>query len=482
MARIGLLKAVVLALDLLAVTIGLLGGYELWAWYKPHIELVVPVRWIDLWLPNPFMPAGIALTVCWLFVLRQVGLYDPDRMTSSPRIATGVSRASAVVLVVVMVLQFLLPDRTYSRSLVLATCGLTAVTMGVLRIAFFRLQSQVPKPMALQRLAVVGVGRDAATMAARLERFGRKELQLVGFVEPEDEPDEAAVPEDRILGRVADIQRLVNDHDVRVVVLATRRITRDEGLLLATRADQMGLRVLQVPFTWGIASPRIDLARLGELELIDLTRLAYPTMGEQMKRLLDLVLVSVGGSLLLPFVALVALVIKLQDGGPVFFIQERVGRGGRKFPFFKFRSMVVNAEALRDTLSEANETDGVLFKMKDDPRITPFGHFIRKYSVDELPQLWNVVRGDMNLVGPRPLPMKDLEGAENDPEVAYWMEMRQKVKPGITGPWQVSGRSDLGFEAMVNHDIAYVQDWSFWLDIVILAKTFPAVLKGRGAR
>ncbi|RME27451.1 MAG: sugar transferase [Deltaproteobacteria bacterium] len=482
MARLGLLKAVVLALDLVAITLGLLLGHQVWAWYKPHIELVVPIRWWDLWLPNPFMPAGIAIAACWLLVLRQVGLYDPDRMTSSPRIVTGITRATAVVVVLVLVLQFLLPDRTYSRSLVLATTGITAVSMVVLRLAFFRINRHVPKPMALQRLVIVGVGRDAASMATRIERMDRPDLQLVGFLMPSEEHDEVAVPEDRILGGVPDLQRIVNDYDAQVFVLATRRITRDEGLQLATRADQMGLRVLQVPFTWGIASPRIDLASLGDLQLIDLTRLAYPTMGEQMKRLLDLTLVLTGGTLLLPFVAIVALIIKLQDGGPVFFVQERIGRGGRKFPFFKFRSMVVNAEELRDALQDANETDGVLFKMKDDPRITPFGHFIRKYSIDELPQLWNVVRGDMNLVGPRPLPMKDLVGADADPEVAYWMEMRQKVRPGITGPWQVSGRSDLGFEAMVNHDIAYVQQWSFWLDVLILVKTIPAVLKGRGAR
>jgi exopolysaccharide biosynthesis polyprenyl glycosylphosphotransferase len=481
-ARVGLLKAVVLGLDLMALCVGLALGHQAWAWYKPHLELIVPVSWAELWLPNPFMPSGIALALVWLLVMRQVGLYDPDRMTSSARIAGGVTRAGAVVLVVVMVLQFLLPDRTYSRSLVLANIGATAAMLGILRLGFFRINAHVPKPIAMQRIAIVGVGPDAASMAARLEAGRSAGWRVVGFLAPQDEPDGADVPTDRVLGRVADIQSVVNQHDLQVLVLASRRVTREEGLLLATRADHMGLRVLQVPFTWGIASPRIDLARLGDLQLIDLTSLAYPTMGEQMKRMLDLALVSVGGLLILPFLSAVALVIKAQDGGPVFFIQQRVGRGGRTFPFFKFRSMVVNAEALRAQLSAANEADGVLFKMKDDPRITPFGRFIRKYSVDELPQLWNVVRGDMNLVGPRPLPLKDLEGADADPEVAYWMEMRQKVRPGITGSWQVSGRSDLGFEAMVNHDIAYVQDWTFWLDIVILLKTFPAVLKGRGAR
>jgi lipopolysaccharide/colanic/teichoic acid biosynthesis glycosyltransferase len=158
-----------------------------------------------------------------------------------------------------------------------------------------------------------------------------------------------------------------------------------------------------------------------------------------------------------------------------------VGRGGRTFDFFKFRSMVVDADRMKDELRAFNESDGRLFKMRNDPRVTPIGRFIRKYSVDELPQLLNVLRGDMNLVGPRPLPEADLAGIEDDPEMRYWFEQRGKVKPGITGLWQVMGRSDLGFAEMVRHDIYYIQNWSFWLDVQILLKTVPAVLRGRGA-
>ena len=144
--------------------------------------------------------------------------------------------------------------------------------------------------------------------------------------------------------------------------------------------------------------------------------------------------------------------------------------------------MVIDAEQQRDALEDQNEADGVLFKMRRDPRITPIGHFIRRWSIDELPQLWNVLLGDMNLVGPRPLPMRDLEGIEDNPEKQYWFEMRNKVKPGITGLWQVAGRSDLGFQEMVQLDIHYIQSWSLWLDVAILLKTIPAVLRGRGAR
>ena len=143
--------------------------------------------------------------------------------------------------------------------------------------------------------------------------------------------------------------------------------------------------------------------------------------------------------------------------------------------------MVVGADERRADLNDQNESDGRLFKMQNDPRVTSVGRILRRWSLDELPQIWNVIRGDMNLVGPRPLPEGDLDGIENDPEIAYWFELRHKVPPGITGLWQVSGRSELGFREMVRLDISYIQNWSPWLDLKILLSTLPAVLKGRGA-
>ncbi len=481
MLKAGPLGLLVIICDVLAVVLGLLSAHALWVSYKPHLELVLHISWWELWLPNPFMPSGIVLLLTWLLVLRQLGLYEPSRFASSARIAAGVTRASAVVVLVVVILQFMLPDRTYSRFLILSVCGLTSMLVGTSRLLLFQFQSRVRPHTQRRRVAIVGVGQDAAAMSTRLERYGHRTYAIAGFVRPQESREAQVVEESAVLGQTSEFQSLVNEHNLQVLVIATHDTHREEALQLARRADQMELRVLQVPFTWGIANPRIDLTNLGDLQLIDLATLAYPTLAEQIKRILDLILTLLGGLVILPPLLVIALAIKLQDGGPVFFIQGRSGRGGRKFPFFKFRSMVTNAEALRGELQSQNESDGVLFKMKDDPRITPFGHFIRKYSLDEFPQLINVIRGDMNLVGPRPLPMKDLEGIAGDPEAEYWFEMRSKVNPGMTGMWQVAGRSDLGFKEMIQHDIDYIQNWSLWLDIVILLKTIPAVLKGRGA-
>jgi lipopolysaccharide/colanic/teichoic acid biosynthesis glycosyltransferase len=194
-----------------------------------------------------------------------------------------------------------------------------------------------------------------------------------------------------------------------------------------------------------------------------------------MKRLMDIVGSSVGLILLSPVFAITALLIKLEDGGPVFFASDRAGKWGRKFRMFKFRSMILNAEKMKQDLLQQNETGGVIFKMKRDPRITRVGRVIRKLSIDELPQLYNVFKGDMSLVGPRPHPPKEVE--------LYTLTDRRRLEviPGLTCFWQVSGRSDVSFENQVGLDVQYIESQSLWGDIKLLLKTIPAVISGRGA-
>jgi len=173
---------------------------------------------------------------------------------------------------------------------------------------------------------------------------------------------------------------------------------------------------------------------------------------------------------------LAALFIKITSPGPILFKQERVGQNKRKFTIYKFRSMIIDAESKMQQIEHLNEVSGPAFKIKLDPRITPVGRFLRKTSVDELPQLVNVLKGDMSLVGPRPLPVRDYEGFSED-----WHRRRFSVRPGITCLWQVGGRGSVTFEKWMELDMQYIDKWSFWLDVKILAKTVPAVLKGSGA-
>ena len=194
------------------------------------------------------------------------------------------------------------------------------------------------------------------------------------------------------------------------------------------------------------------------------------------KRAFDIVVAGLIAVLALPVLITAALLIKLEDGGPVLFRQRRVGRYGEEFEILKFRTMVVDAEALQATLESHNEASGPVFKIKDDPRVTRMGRFLRRSSLDELPQLINVLKGDMSLVGPRPLPTRDVSHFEE-----AWLLRRFSVPQGLTCLWQISGRSNLGFDDWVALDLEYIDRWSLTLDVRILMMTIPAVLTGRGA-
>ena len=193
------------------------------------------------------------------------------------------------------------------------------------------------------------------------------------------------------------------------------------------------------------------------------------------KRAFDLVLSILVIVIGLPLWALIALAIKLDSRGPVLFVDRRIGVGEREFGMLKFRTMVVEAPALQPALEEANEAEGALFKIRDDPRVTRVGRFLRRFSLDEIPQVVNVVKGEMSLVGPRPLPLRDYELLED------WHRARYRVLPGMTGLWQISGRSGLTFDDLVRLDFTYLENWSVWLDVSIIAKTIPAVIARRGA-
>jgi lipopolysaccharide/colanic/teichoic acid biosynthesis glycosyltransferase len=194
------------------------------------------------------------------------------------------------------------------------------------------------------------------------------------------------------------------------------------------------------------------------------------------KRALDFLVALILLTLLSPLLAVVALLIKLTSDGPVFFLQERIGFNKRRFLVSKFRTMIPGAEAMVHQLERLNEMSGPVFKIKYDPRITPLGQFLRRTSIDELPQLWNVLKGDMSLVGPRPLPVRDYQGFNED-----WQRRRFSTRPGITCLWQISGRNSINFDQWMKLDLQYLDEWSLWLDLKILARTIPAVLKGTGA-
>jgi exopolysaccharide biosynthesis polyprenyl glycosylphosphotransferase len=259
------------------------------------------------------------------------------------------------------------------------------------------------------------------------------------------------------------------------VLITDPDFPQDAAVELVDRCHQQGVRVRVAPSTMEILMDRAEFVPGQALPLFELKPPVFEGVDFAVKRSFDFV-----GSVLLivafaPVMALAALAIKLSSRGPVLYRSTRPGIGGRPFACLKFRTMVHGAEHLQDHLEEHNELSGALFKIREDPRVTPVGRFLRRWSLDELPQLFNVVRGQMSLVGPRPLPQRDYDRLED------WHRKRYLVLPGMTGLWQVSGRSELDFDELVKLDFLYLERWSVWLDLTILLKTVPAVFRARGA-
>ncbi|MFH1826373.1 MAG: sugar transferase [bacterium] len=230
-----------------------------------------------------------------------------------------------------------------------------------------------------------------------------------------------------------------------------------------------------VPGILELIASRLDVDELGGVPLLTVTEIQLKGLKALVKRLSDIVFSLVGIIIISPVYLLFIILIKVTSKGPIFFVQERIGLDEKVFPMFKFRSMVANAEEILPQLANQSEAEGHLFKIKDDPRMTPLGKFMRHWSIDELPQLFNVLLGQMSLVGPRPPLPREVT------KYSSWHKKRLRVRPGITGSWQVSGRSLLPFEDMVRLDIYYIENWSLWLDIKILLRTVPVVLFGSGA-
>jgi exopolysaccharide biosynthesis polyprenyl glycosylphosphotransferase len=243
------------------------------------------------------------------------------------------------------------------------------------------------------------------------------------------------------------------------------RLCEEQGIIVRVQTEMFNLRIAR----WHV--DELDGRPI-------MTIRSGPPEGWQLigKRLLDMCGSAVLLLVLAPIFVVVALLIKFDSPGPVFFRQERVGLNKRRFRLFKFRTMTEGADKLQQRLEHLNEADGPVFKIKDDPRITRIGKFLRRFSIDELPQLFNVLKGDMSLVGPRPLPVRDIERIDTQ-----WHKRRLSVRPGVTCLWQVNGRSDVSFDGWVRMDLEYIDKWSLGLDMKILVKTIPAVLKGSGA-
>ena len=334
----------------------------------------------------------------------------------------------------------------------------------------------------LQNALVLGTSAQTASIVRKIMRHRESCVNVVAVVDVErtdariERSDEFAfVPV--IGGGGVDLEGLIDVYDVDRVIISASSYAGDRDDFMHYLTG-LGIQIDVIPTPFGALGARVDVHHLEGAPLMTLPRPGLGRSAKLMKRALDITVSAVALVLLLPLLAVCAVAIKLDSRGPLFFRQTRVGRDGKRFGLWKFRSMHVDAEERKHEVAELNlhvYTDACMFKIREDPRVTRVGRILRRYSLDELPQLYNVLVGDMSLVGPRPL----IE--EEAGQVAGRFRRRLWLTPGITGLWQVSGRSDISFSEMVSLDYLYVTNWTLWGDVKLLMKTLPAVTRGNGA-
>jgi exopolysaccharide biosynthesis polyprenyl glycosylphosphotransferase len=324
------------------------------------------------------------------------------------------------------------------------------------------------------RVLVVGGGHEVDELVAEFGREPYAGLHVVGACIPGG-LDGTAPQNVPVVGSLTSVlQAVASTGADTVAVTASRGVTSSVLKRLGWELEGAGVDIVVAPALTDVAGPRVHVRPVSGLSLLYVEQPEFRGLSWAIKEIFDRCAAALGLLLALPLFGLFAVLIKFTSPGPVIFRQQRVGRDGNVFTVYKFRTMVCDAEERLDDLLQQNESDGALFKLRQDPRVTRVGAILRRYSIDELPQLWNVLKGEMSLVGPRP----PLAG-----EVALyeeWQHDRLEVRPGITGLWQVSGRSELSFEDYVRLDLFYVENWSLAMDLFIVLRTVPTVLRHSG--
>ena len=439
-----------------------------------------PTEWLH-WHPTPWSggefpihPGYLVFFVAALLVInRHDGLYGPLQAQGSLNEQRKTVQSCFVTGLLLCGGLYLMHNSTISRVFVAYFIVLTTVFVCALR-AFWRwsLYRKYARGIDTRNVLVVGSGHMGNAVRRQITKFSHLGRVFKGFVNTSSGSSNLEA-EEFVLGDLTRASAIARQYFIDEIIVAERCPTQVMIDLMGL-GRQLDIEVLVIPGFYDELTPDAPVDYLGNLPVVALHRRNGKLVGHLLKRLCDFGLASFCMVALLPTFLVIPLLIKLDSPGPVFYVSHRIGKKGRVFPCCKFRTMVANAEQLRPTLASLNERDGILFKIKKDPRLTRLGRVLRKFSLDELPQLFNVLRGDMSLVGPRP-PLANEVGQ-------YELEhfRRLEVLPGITGLWQVQARQDPSFNRYVALDLAYVENWSLWLDLKILLRTAKVVLRGTG--
>lgn len=468
--------AIIFTVDLLVILFSLVLAGNIGT-FAVTSKMVANVSAVDLFMPQTVV--GVIVTWFLLFLLTGNFQREASRLWVST--FDELSRTLGCVTVVAWILLVLLLTGG-SANLAARSMTVSMVFFWILLLAtipaarlLVRNSLTIANPVNIPTL-VAGAGEIGKSLVGRLERHREYGLNVIGFIDTDPIYDAENMRCMKRLGRPADLGEIIEKYGIKRVIIAFSRTSHQQILDMISQCQRMSVDVSIVPRYFGAFSYQSEIEDIEGLPIVTLPgnfrqgRVA--TIG---KRSIDLTLAFLAAVILAPVFPAIAIMIKLDSRGPVLFSQKRMGLDGKVFRMYKYRSMIIDADEKKVDLSRNNDLHGPIFKIKEDPRVTRLGRLLRKLSLDELPQLINVFRGEMSLVGPRPLIVKEALQCKGE------ASQRHKVKPGITGLWQMLGRNEIPYEEMMQLDSFYVKNWSLTLDIKIIMKTFFTVLRKKGA-
>jgi exopolysaccharide biosynthesis polyprenyl glycosylphosphotransferase len=430
--------------------------------------------------PNFFFYQRLTLIFIplWLVVFALLGLYDRQKLLGGTQEYSLVFNGTTVGMVLVIAVGFLDPGFILARGWLLLAWWFTFLFIAIGRFTLRRIvYSLRERGYFLSNAVIIGANNEGLSLAEQLMRWKSSGFQLVGFIDKKLAPGTPLIRHLNVLGNVDDLDKIIHQYEVEELILASSAISsRDKMLDIFQRYGiSSGVNVRMSSGLYEIITTGLTVKEFAYVPLVGVNKVRLTGIDEVLKMALDYAITIPGLILLAPLLLAIAVAVKLDSPGPVIHRRRVMGMNGRQFDAYKFRSMHLNGDLILSKYPRLQHELARNHKLKEDPRITRIGAFLRRTSLDELPQLFNVLKREMSLVGPRIITPAEVE------KYNKWDLNLMTVRPGITGLWQVSGRSDVSYEERVRLDMHYIRNWSIWLDLQLLMQTIPAVLKARGA-
>ena len=468
-----LLLSLVLS-DIVLINLAFAIGY----WIRYELQWIRVVDEANYVPYLEYLPISLLLTVVLIVAYWLDGVYEFPRGRSWLNEVYRIIRGTTTGVIIMVVGLFFYRPYFYSRLIFIYAFVLIVFFLGFGRLLKnVALVQMRERGIGVRRVVIVGAGEIGRMVMRTIVAQPQLGYQILGFIDDDPEKSNSEIGRFKGLGTIENLRNLIQaeDSNIEEVIITLPWMYHRKIVNIMAQCERQNVAARLVPDLFQMSLSRVEIEDLNGIPMIGIREITFSRWGLIVKRAIDTIASAIALIILAPLLGLIALAILLDSPGPVLFRQTRVGKDGKTFTLHKFRSMRVGAEQEQEQLAEKNEATGPLFKMREDPRLTRVGKILRRFSLDELPQLHNVLRGEMSLVGPRPPLPKEVD------EYQEWHKKRLEIAPGLTGLWQVSGRSDLTFDEMVLLDIYYIENWSPALDTIITLRTIPRVIFGDGA-